>query len=203
MAKIRPGDVIVGLASYGKATYENDYNSGIGSNGLTSARHDLLNKFYAKNYKESYDNNLPKDVVYIGKHKLTDAFGRSFSNDAAEDLGKALLSPSKTYAPLIKNLLENNFNKINGLIHCSGGGQTKCLKYIPENVRVIKDNLFEVPGIFKKIQEASGADDREMYQVFNMGCRMEIYIEAQVIGRVKESNKKDLVIKTNNSELIF
>ena len=218
--KIKPGDVIVGLASYGKATYESDYNSGIGSNGLTSARHDLLNKFYAENYKESYDANLPKEVVYIGKHKLTDAFGRSFSNDAAEDLGKALLSPSKTYAPLIKNLLENNFNKINGLIHCSGGGQTKCLKYIPENVRAIKDNLFEVPGIFKKIQEASGADDREMYQVFNMGCRLEIYtgkdfastiiheakmfnIEAQVIGRVEVSDKKELVIKKENGELIF
>jgi phosphoribosylformylglycinamidine cyclo-ligase len=217
--KIKPGDIIVGLASHGKATYESDYNSGIGSNGLTSARHDLLNKFYAENYKESYDNNLPKEVVYIGKHKLTDAFG-SLVGEASEDLGKAMLSPAKTYAPLIKNLLENSFDKINGLIHCSGGGQTKCLKYIPEKVRVIKDNLFEVPAIFKKIQEASGASDREMYQVFNMGCRMEIYgdedfassviheakifnIEAQVIGRVEASDKKELVIKSENGELIF
>jgi phosphoribosylformylglycinamidine cyclo-ligase len=218
--KIRPGAVIVGLASYGMATYESEYNSGIGSNGLTSARHDLLNKFYAENYKESYDNNLPDEVVYIGKYKLTDAFGRSLSNEATVDLGKAILFPTKTYAPLIKNLLENNFDKINGLIHCSGGGQTKCLQYIPENVTVIKDNLFEAPEIFKKIQEASGADDREMYQVFNMGCRMEIYtdedfastviheagifnIEAQVIGRVEVSDKKGLVIKNKNGELIF
>jgi phosphoribosylformylglycinamidine cyclo-ligase len=218
--KIKPGDVIVGLASYGRATYENDYNSGIGSNGLTSARHDLLHKFYGENYKESYDNNLPPEVVYIGKYRLTDAFGRSSSNNSPGDLGRAILSPTRTYAPLIKNLLENNFDKINGLVHCSGGGQTKCLKYIPENARVIKDNLFEVPEIFKKIQEASGADDREMYQVFNMGCRMEIYtdqdfasaviheagifnIEAQVIGRVEASDKKELVIKTNNDELLF
>jgi len=214
--KIRPGDVIVGLASYGKATYENDYNSGIGSNGLTSARHDLLDKFYAENYKESYDNNLTPDVVYIGKHMLTD----TFDLEGPEDLGKAILSPTKTYAPLIKNLLQNNFDKIHGLIHCSGGGQTKCLKYIPQNVRVVKDNLFETPEIFKKIQAGSGADDREMYQVFNMGCRMEIYtdedfastviqeagrfnIEARLIGRVEASNIKELIIKNENGELIF
>ena len=214
--KIRPGDVIVGLASYGKATYENDYNSGIGSNGLTSARHDLLDKFYAENYKESYDNNLTPDVVYIGKHMLTD----TFNVGGPEDLGKAILSPTKTYAPLIKNLLQNNFDKIHGLIHCSGGGQTKCLKYIPQNVRVVKDNLFEAPEIFKKIQAGSGADDREMYQVFNMGCRMEIYtdkdfastviqeagifnIEARLIGRVEASNIKELVIKNEKGELIF
>ena len=214
--KIRPGDVIVGLASYGKAIYENDYNSGIGSNGLTSARHDLLDKFYAESYKESYDNNLATDVVYIGKHMLTD----TFSAEGPEDLGKAILSPTKTYAPLIKNLLQNNFDKIHGLIHCSGGGQTKCLKYIPQNVRVVKDNLFEAPEIFKKIQEGSGADDREMYQVFNMGCRMEIYtdedfastviqeagrfnIKARLIGRVEASNIKEVVIKNEKGELIF
>jgi phosphoribosylformylglycinamidine cyclo-ligase len=218
--KITPGNVVVGLASYGKASYESAYNSGIGSNGLTSARHDLLNKYYAENYKESYDNNLPGEVVYIGKHKLTDVFTTPLSNGPVLDLGKAILSPTKTYAPVIKNLLENNFDKIRGLIHCSGGGQTKCLKYLPGNVRVIKDHLFEVPAIFKEIQEASGADDREMYQVFNMGCRMEIYtdedfvsaviqeagifnIEAQVIGRVEANDKKELVIKNKNGELIF
>jgi phosphoribosylformylglycinamidine cyclo-ligase len=204
--KIMPGNVIVGLASFGKATYENDYNSGIGSNGLTSARHDILDKYYAENFKESYDNDLPREVVYIGKNKIADI--------------KEILSPTKTYAPLIKNLLQNDFDKVYGLIHCSGGGQTKCLKYIPENVRVIKNNLFAVPEIFLKIKEASSADDREMYQVFNMGCRMEIYtdegfaesiisqaatfnIDAQIIGRVEESEKKSLVIKTKNQELIF
>ena len=204
--KIKPGNVIVGLASFGQATYESSYNSGIGSNGLTSARHDILNKYYAENYKESYDTSLSDDVIYIGKNKIADI--------------KQILSPTRTYAPLIKKLLENNFDKIYGLIHCSGGGQTKCLKYIPEDVRVIKDNLFEPPLIFKAIQEASGADDREMYQVFNMGCRMEIYIDedfaesiiaeaasfnidAQIIGRVEASYKKQLIIKNKNGELAF
>lgn len=212
--KIAPGNVIVGLASFGQASYENEYNSGIGSNGLTSARHDLLSKHYAENFKESFDNNLDDEVVYIGKHKIADI--------------KGILSPTKTFAPLMKELLENNFDKITGLIHCSGGGQTKCLKYIPDNVTVIKDNLFPVPEIFKQIQEASNSDDREMYQVFNMGCRMEIYtdaafaetiiakandynIEAQVIGRVEESYhssttsspSKALIIKTPKSELRF
>jgi len=204
--KITPGNVIVGLASFGKATYEKNYNSGIGSNGLTSARHDFLNKYYAENFKESYDNSLHDEVVYIGKHNISDA--------------SDLLSPTRTFAPLIKNILENNFDKIYGLIHCSGGGQTKCLKYIPENVRVIKDNLFAPPEIFKKIQEASNADDREMYQVFNMGCRMEIYtdkdfaekvvslastfnIDAQIIGRVEEGEKKELVIALDGERLIF
>jgi phosphoribosylformylglycinamidine cyclo-ligase len=203
---IRPGNVIVGLASFGKATYENNYNSGIGSNGLTSARHDLLDKSYAENYKESYDDSLNDEVVYIGKNKIADI--------------KEILSPTKTYAPLMKKLLENNFDKIYGLIHCSGGGQTKCLKYIPENVRVVKDNLFEVPEIFKQIQQASKSDDREMYQVFNMGCRMEIYtdedfaatiiheaasfnIDAQIIGRVEASDKKELVINLKGNKLVF
>ena len=203
---IKAGNVIVGLASFGKSTYEKNDNSGIGSNGLTSARHDILNKYYAENYKESYDNTLSDDVVYIGKNRISEI--------------PAVLSPTRTFAPIIKALLENNFDKIHGLIHCSGGGQTKCLKYIPENVRVIKDNLFEPPEIFKKIQEASQADNREMYQVFNMGCRMEIYtdqefaknvvslaksfnIDAQIIGRVEESDKKELVIKIADGELKF
>jgi phosphoribosylformylglycinamidine cyclo-ligase len=204
--KIKAGNVIVGLASFGKASYEDNYNSGIGSNGLTSARHDILDKFYAQNFKESYDNSLSDDVVYIGKHRVSNASG--------------LLSPTRTFAPLIKNLLENNFDKVYGLIHCSGGGQTKCLKYIPENVRVVKDNLFDPPDIFKKIKVASKADDREMYQVFNMGCRMEIYtdedfaseiintaakfgIDSQIIGRVEAGNMKELIIDINGNELAF
>ena len=155
-AGIKAGNVIVGLASYGQSTYESEYNSGIGSNGLTSARHDMLSKFYADNFKESYDNSLSDDVVYIGKYKLSDNYKLQTTNlpvgqagyKQELNIGQLLLSPTKTYAPLIKNLLENNFDKIHGLIHCSGGGQTKCLKYIPGNVRVIKDNLFEPPLIF-------------------------------------------------------
>ena len=228
--KIKPGNVIVGLASFGQAIYESEYNSGIGSNGLTSARHDLLNKFYADNFKESFDNSLDDEVVYIGKYKLSDCLlANDYKKTALSDgqapslgggLGEAVLSPTRTFAPLIKNLLENDFDKIYGLIHCSGGGQTKCLKYIPENVKVIKDNLFEPPVIFKLIQEASKADDKEMYQVFNMGCRMEIYtdedfastiikeankfnIDAQIIGRVETSERKELVIKYLNREMIF
>jgi phosphoribosylformylglycinamidine cyclo-ligase len=216
---IRAGNVIVGLAGYGQSTYETEYNSGIGSNGLTSARHDILNKFYAEHFKESYDNSLSEDVVYIGKYKMTDTLPTTDDTHRAT-IGKLLLSPTKTFAPLIKILLQNNFEKIHGLIHCSGGGQTKCLKYIPKNVKVIKDNLFEPPLIFKLIQEASGSDDKEMYQVFNMGCRMEIYtdkdfaatiiaaakdfnIDAQIIGRVEASDKKELMIKTPNGELHF
>ena len=204
--KIKAGNVIVGLASFGKASYEKNYNSGIGSNGLTSARHDILEKFYAENYKESFDNNLPGDVVYIGKNRIKNI--------------PEILSPTRTFAPLIKKILENDFDKIYGLIHCSGGGQTKCLKYIPENVRVIKNNLFAPPEIFKKIQEASKADNREMYQVFNMGCRMEIYtdenfaknivslasefnIDAQIIGRVEESENKELLIDADGEKLVF
>ncbi|MEO8412377.1 MAG: AIR synthase related protein [Ginsengibacter sp.] len=204
--KIKAGNVIVGLASFGQATYENNYNSGIGSNGLTSARHDMLNKYYAENFKESYDTSLHDEVVYIGENRISDI--------------KDILSPTKTYAPLIKKLLDNNFEKISGLIHCSGGGQTKCLKYIPENVKIVKDNLFEPPQIFKQIQEASKSDDREMFQVFNMGCRMEIYtnadfaesiiklaasfnIDAQIIGRVESSGKKELMIKNQQRELVF
>ena len=216
---IKPGNIIVGLASYGQSTYETEYNSGIGSNGLTSARHDVLSKFYAENFKESYNNSLADDVVYIGNHKLSDPL-QTTANRQPTTVGKLLLSPTKTFAPLIKILLENNFDKIHGLIHCSGGGQTKCLKYIPDNVRVIKDNLFEPPLIFKLIQEASGSDHKEMYQVFNMGCRMEIYtdedfassiidaakqfnIDAQIIGRVEASEKKELVIDLGGNKLMF
>lgn len=215
--KIEPGDVIVGLASFGKANYEADYNSGIGSNGLTSARHDLLDKTYAKNFSESFDTSIDDSVAYIGHHQLTDAIDL---DGMSSTVGRLLLSPTRTFAPVLKEILENHFDAIHGLIHCSGGGQTKCLKYLPENVRVAKDNLFEPPLIFRLIQTASGADDREMYQVFNMGTRMEIYtdeksadgliaiaknfgVNAQVIGSVERSDKKELWIKTSSSELIY
>jgi len=194
---ISAGDVIVGLASFGQATYETEYNSGLGSNGLTSARHDVLSKYYADNFKESFDNNLETDVVYIGKNKMTDKLS-AISDPAnpvsgipdpasgiqypvsgiphpASNIGHLLLSPTRTYAPLMKMLLQNHFDKIHGLIHCSGGGQTKCLKYLPENFRIVKDNLFTPPPVFQLIKESSGSNNKEMYEVFNMGCRMEIY----------------------------
>jgi phosphoribosylformylglycinamidine cyclo-ligase len=214
--KIQPGDVIVGLASYGQASYETAYNSGLGSNGLTSARHDVLGKYYAEHFKESYDNNLAEDVVYIGKQKLTDPCGLL----PGISIGQLLLSPTRTYAPLLVQLLQQHFEKIHGLIHCSGGGQTKCLKYLPGNMRVIKDNLFDPPPIFTIIAQNSGAAAKEMYEVFNMGCRMEIYcaaadagimieaakqlgIEAQVIGRVEESDTKELLIRVQGEELRY
>jgi phosphoribosylformylglycinamidine cyclo-ligase len=218
--KIAPGDVIVGLASFGQASYETEYNSGLGSNGLTSARHDVLSKWYAENFKESFDNNLQDEVVYIGKNRMTDPFTINNAGDKSINIGQLLLSPTRTYAPVLKPLLENHFDKIHGLIHCSGGGQTKCLKYLPGNFKIIKDNLFEAPPVFKLIQQSSGSNLREMYEVFNMGCRMEIYckpedaaimmeaahelnIEAQVIGRVEAGEKKELVIKVNGEEIIY
>lgn len=219
--KIKAGNVIVGLAGFGRADYEDEYNSGIASNGLTSARHDMLHKFYAENFRESFDNSLDESVVYIGPHRLRENVQHTIRNDkSSTTIGKLLLSPTRTFAPVIKELLENHFEKINGLIHCSGGGQTKCLKYVPDNVRIIKDNLFEPPVIFKLIRQASKADDKEMYQVFNMGTRLEIYtnendaagiigiaksfgVDAQVIGRVEESQKKELVIKMNEATLCF
>jgi phosphoribosylformylglycinamidine cyclo-ligase len=216
--KIQAGNVIVGLASFGQANYETEYNSGLGSNGLTSARHDVLSKFYANTFKESFDNNLSDEVVYIGTNKLSDEVER---NDGAKTtIGKLLLSPTRTYAPVLKELLINHFNKINGLIHCSGGGQTKCLKYLPHNFRIVKDNLFEAPEIFKIIEKSSGSSLKEMYEVFNMGCRLEIYcnpkdaesiigvsqsfgINAQIIGRVEASTKKELHIFTRGEEIIY
>jgi phosphoribosylformylglycinamidine cyclo-ligase len=212
--KILAGDVIVGLASSGYCDYEKDYNSGLGSNGLTSARHDVLNKFYAENFKETYEPSLADEVVYIGKHRLTDTVEINTSKGSeTKSIGNLLLSPTRTFAPVLKDLLVNHFDKIHGLIHCSGGGQTKCLKYVPQNVRIIKDNLFEPPYIFDLIRECSGSDAREMYQVFNMGCRMEIYcpaedaglmisaaekfgVEARVIGRVESSIKQELTIES-------
>jgi phosphoribosylformylglycinamidine cyclo-ligase len=215
--KIKAGDVIVGLAGFGQADYESSYNSGLASNGLTSARHDVLSKTYGQRFKESFDTTLSDDVVYIGPHKMTDeiTIGKQKT-----DIGHLLLSPTRTFAPVMKVLLENHFEAIHGLIHCSGGGQTKCLKYVPENVRIVKENLFEPPLVFQLIQQASKADDREMYQVFNMGTRLEIYtnkkdadnitaiakgfgIDAQVIGRVEVSEKKELHIKAKNGELVY
>ncbi|MGZ5191317.1 MAG: AIR synthase related protein [Flavisolibacter sp.] len=218
---IKPGNVIVGLASFGKAIYEQEYNSGIGSNGLTSARHDVISKYYKTEFPESFDNSLNDDVVYIGKHRLTDQTTVRFNNELIQtNIGKLILSPTRTYAPLMKEILESEFDSIDGLIHCSGGGQTKCMKYIPENVKIIKDNLFEAPEIFKIIQKSSGADDKEMYQVFNMGCRMEIYtdeknagrltsiandfgIDAQVIGRVEDSKQTQLEIRTTKGNIQY
>jgi phosphoribosylformylglycinamidine cyclo-ligase len=219
--KIKAGNVIVGLAGFGKAEYENEYNSGIASNGLTSARHDVLGKFYAEKFKESFDNSLDESVVYIGSHRMRDNVQYSFHNEQmTTTIGKLLLSPTRTFAPVMKELFEDHFEKINGLVHCSGGGQTKCLKYIPDNVRIVKDNLFEPPVIFKLIRQASGSDDKEMYQVLNMGTRLEIYtnendaaviigvakkfgVDAQVIGRVEEAVKKELIIKAGIVEIKY
>jgi len=219
--KIKAGDVIVGFASYGQSTYETAYNSGLGSNGLTSARHDVLSKFYAENFKESYNTGLADEVVYIGKHRLTDPVEVNSQNlKVKTTIGELILSPTRTYAPVMKGLLENHFDKIHGVIHCSGGGQTKCMKYLPGNFRIVKDNLFDAPEIFNIIQENSGSNNKEMYEVFNMGCRLEIYcdaadadtmivaatgfgIAAQVIGRVEACEKKELVIKLKDEEIWY
>jgi phosphoribosylformylglycinamidine cyclo-ligase len=204
---IAPGDVIVSFASYGQAIYETEYNSGIGSNGLTSARHELLHHDYATKYPESLDPNLPKEVVYNGIYKLTDA------TETSLDAGKLILSPTRTYAPLVLKALESHFDKIRGIIHCSGGGQTKCMHYMPEGLRVVKNNLLPAPPIFRMIQKAAGTDWREMYQVFNMGQRLEIFtdkdtaealvamaatfnIEAQISGYVEAAEKNSLTIES-------
>lgn len=207
-ANITDGDVIVGLASFGQATYENSYNGGMGSNGLTSARHDVFSKYLAEKYPESYDNSVPTDLVYSGRKKLTDSVENSPIN-----AGKLVLSPTRTYAPVIKKILnEYSPNDIHGMVHCSGGAQTKILHFI-DNMHVIKDNLFPVPPLFKLIQQESKTNWKEMYQVFNCGHRMEIYlpekfaqsvidisksfnIDAQIIGRVEKSDSKKLTINS-------
>lgn len=215
--KIKPGNVIVGFASYGKAAYEQEYNSGLGSNGLTSARHDVLNKVYAQQYPETFEPALKDEVVYIGKSRMTDTLE---INGEQLSVGKLLLSPTRTYAPLMKVLLDQYFDAIDGAIHCSGGGQTKCMKYLPQPLKIIKDNLFTPPPIFKLIQENSGADDREMYQVFNMGHRLEIFtdaasaekmiaegnklgIEGKIIGRVEAAEKKSLELFVNGQWISY
>lgn len=204
-ANIAGGDVIVGLSSSGKATYEKEYNGGMGSNGLTSARHDVFAKYLAEKYPESFDKNVPDELVYSGNVKLTDPV-----EGVDIDAGKLVLSPTRTYAPVIKKLLDKMRGKIHGMVHCSGGAQTKILHFI-ENKHVVKDNLFPTPPLFKLIQDQSGTDWKEMYKVFNMGHRMEIYlspedandvieiaqsfgIEAQIVGRVEDSTEKKLTI---------
>ena len=208
--KIAAGQVIVGFSSYGQASYESSYNSGLGSNGLTSARHDVLEHSYAKKYPETFEPSLKEEVVYIGKNKMTDTVAiPGFGNIS---IGKLLLSPTRTYAPLVKAILDRYFDAVKGMIHCSGGGQTKCMKYLPGPMRIVKDNFLEVPPIFNLIQENSGANAKEMYQVFNMGHRLEIFtdeasapalislaktfnIESQIIGRVEASSQKELILK--------
>jgi phosphoribosylformylglycinamidine cyclo-ligase len=207
-ANIQPGDVIVGLESFGQATYETAYNGGMGSNGLTSARHDVFHKYLAKKYPESFDAAVPEELVYSGKTKLTDAV-----ENAPIDAGKLVLSPTRTYAPIIKEILSKyDSDTVHGMVHCSGGAQTKILHFV-DDVHVIKDNMFEIPPLFKLIQEQSKTDWKEMYQVFNCGHRMEVYVSpeiaedliaisksynvnAQIIGRVEASNSKKLTIQS-------
>ena len=207
-SNIKAGDVIVGLSSFGQSTYENQYNGGMGSNGLTSARHDVLGRYIKEKYPETFDNELPEDLVYSGTKNLTD------KTDTPLDVGKLILSPTRTYAPVIKSIFESlERSDIHGMIHCSGGAQTKILHFI-EALHVIKDNLFDCPPLFELIQKESGTSWKEMYEVFNMGHRMEIYlpedksdniikiansfdVEAKVVGRVEESQKKKLTIKSS------
>lgn len=206
-ANIVAGDVIVGLSSSGKASYESDYNGGMGSNGLTSARHDVFGKYLATKYPESYDDGIDDALIYSGQVSLTDSI-----SELGVDAGKLVLSPTRTYAPIIKAILDQYRNQIHGIVHCSGGGQTKVLHFV-DNLHIIKDNLFALPVLFKMIQEQSGTSWQEMYQVFNMGHRMEIYVsenvaeniisisnsfnvDAKVIGRVEPSEKKKLTIKS-------
>ncbi len=205
--KVVPGDVVVSIASFGKAIYEKEYNSGIGSNGLTSARHDLLKKKYATEFPEAVDEHLDPAVIFNGQYALTDAA------DTMDTIGKLILSPTRTYAPLVKKVLSALGQKINAIIHCSGGAQTKCLHYLPDNVRVIKNNLISPPEIFTRIQEAVNTDWKEMYKVFNMGQRLEFYtdrdsaeeiiglakelgLDAQVSGVVESADKKSLLIES-------
>ena len=207
-SKIEPGDVIVGLSSSGQATYEKSYNGGMGSNGLTSARHDVFSKYLATKYPESFDNSIPQELVYSGTKTLTEQI-----EGLGIDAGQLVLSPTRTYAPVIRKILDAKRNKIHGMIHCTGGAQTKVLHFINDNCKIIKDNMFAVPPLFKIIKEESNTDWKEMYQVFNMGHRMEIYvspedaeeiiqisksfnIDAQVIGHVEEDNKPSLTIKS-------
>jgi len=211
---IKAGNVIVGLASSGQATYETSYNGGMGSNGLTSARHDVFSKELADNYPESYDNSLSHEVVYCGKMSLT-----SPTEIEGMDAGKLVLSPTRTYAPIIKKILENYRSKIDGLVHCSGGAQTKVLHFV-DDVHIIKDNMFPIPPLFKMIQDQSQTSWQEMYKVFNMGHRMEVYtdietakdiiaisnsfnVDAQIIGRVEDYKGKKVTINSEFGELIY
>ena len=211
---IQGGDVIVGLASSGQATYEKEYNGGMGSNGLTSARHDVFSKYLAKKYPESYDAAVPEELVYSGGLKLTDKI-----EELGIDAGKMVLSPTRTYAPVIKVLLDKLRSQIHGMVHCSGGAQTKVMHFV-ENKRVTKDNLFPIPPLFRTIQEQSGTDWSEMYKVFNMVHRMEIYIapehaeevigisksfgiDAQIVGFVEEADKNELIIESEKGRFTY
>lgn len=211
---IRPGDVIVGLSSYGKASYEKEYNGGMGSNGLTSARHDVFAKYLATKYPESYDNAVPDELVYSGQLKLTDQIA-----ELGIDAGKLVLSPTRTYAPVIKRLLDEMRPRVHGMVHCSGGAQTKVMHFV-ENMRVIKNNLFPIPPLFRIIQEQSGTDWHEMYKVFNMGHRMEIYvdaadaqrvidisrsfdIDARIIGYTQAADHNELIIESDKGRFEY
>lgn len=211
---IRPGDVIVGLSSYGQASYEKSYNGGMGSNGLTSARHDVFGKYLATKYPESYDNAVPDELVYSGTLKLTDKIA-----ELGIDAGKLVLSPTRTYAPIIKKLLDEMRSQIHGMVHCSGGAQTKIMHFV-EKMKVVKNNLFPVPPLFNIIQEQSGTDWHEMYKVFNMGHRMEIYvdssnaqkvieishsfgIDAQIVGYTEASDRNELIIESDKGRFEY
>lgn len=213
-ANIKAGDVIVGLASYGQATYEDAYNGGMGSNGLTSARHDVFNKVYAEKYPEGFDPAVPNELIYSGNYKLTDSV-----EGAPLDMGKLVLSPTRTYAPVMARILKEHKGQIHGAVHCSGGAQTKVLHFV-DGLHITKDNLFDIPPLFKAIHEESGTDWKEMYKVFNMGHRLELYldegnaqqvidiaksfnIEAQIIGHVEASDTKQVTIKSEKGEFIY
>lgn len=213
-ANIQPGDVIVGLASFGQATYETSYNGGMGSNGLTSARHDVFAKYLAEKYPESYDHAVPDELVYSGHYHLDDKLA-----DVPVNAGQLVLSPTRTYAPVIKRILDELRPEIHGMVHCTGGAQTKVLHFVNDNCKVVKDNMFPVPSLFRMIREESQTDWKEMYKVFNMGHRMEIYvkpefaekvinisksfnIDAQIIGHIEEG-KKSLTIKSEFGEFNY
>ena len=211
---IKPGNVIVGLASYGQASYETEYNSGISSNGLTSARHDVLSKYYAETYPETYENTIEESLVYSGTKKVTDHLEGTELN-----IGKALLSPTRTYAPVIKKVLKELQGQINGIVNCTGGAQTKVLHYI-DNLRIVKDNLLPIAPIFSLIQAESGTSWREMYKVLNCGTRLEIYldpknaitviditkqfgIEAQIIGYVESADSNEVEVKSEHGNFLY
>jgi phosphoribosylformylglycinamidine cyclo-ligase len=214
-ANIQAGDVIVGLSSSGQATYETSYNGGMGSNGLTSARHDLFANYLAQKYPESYDNSIPSDLVYSGGMRLTDAI-----EGLGIDAGKLVLSPTRTYAPVISQIIKTLKDEIHGMVHCSGGAQTKILHFLGEGLKVMKNNLFPIPPLFELIQQHSGTSWNEMYKVFNMGHRMEIYlpetyaqqvidisrsfqIDAQIVGYVDSSENRELVIESDKGRFVY
>jgi phosphoribosylformylglycinamidine cyclo-ligase len=211
---IQPGDLIVGMSSFGQSTYEESYNGGMGSNGLTSARHDVFNKVLAMKYPESFDPSVPMDLVYSGSKNLTDTVEGTPVN-----AGQLVLSPTRTYAPIIKSILDQHRSQIHGMVHCSGGAQTKVLHFV-DNVHVIKDNLFPIPPLFRMIQAESGTEWQEMYKVFNMGHRMEVYVpadvapeiiaisksfgvDAQVVGRVEAMDGKRVTVRSEMGEFVY